>query len=563
MTTFFNGFPIAGQTAHFLVTYADVGDTDALLRAQAVLATCESDLVTLESWFGCTFNSGNATWVHMAHGVQDAGAVNFGYNSNGSSQIIITGTFQSKTTPAPNPVFDDLARMLFVAEFAEILMGYTSYGWQAGNSAGEALSRFAAASLYPLGYYAPGMGPYVNGWLQSNPRPDWVSSTENTDTDGISFGCGILLLYFLVYQLGFSIQQVIAAGASTLAQTFATLTGLPATEAFPRFAGLIKQHLPVGETTNVPTDNIFPLLDPATRHLWFGTSEQMISSATEQGTFSVVLALCGNQPKSYTYQREDVTTQLTIAAHATGYADATFTWSVNGTPLTWPGGTTAVSATVPVTITDTMPYSNEPPVPAMLPILFAVAKGWNTSTLLIRNAGVFPGNATIDITAQASETLVANDPLTGHTETLPFAMRSYDMSSAYWKDLFQCRGRALYEMSHAVAAIADSVTILKNTPDPSPEQLTALASMAIRYTRALREATGGNLGLREGAAVHARQVGASAPARVTSDLPGVAGGLPVLVNTPIADVAAQTRRAPAVGVGVTSGARTTETLRWT
>ena len=45
----FGGYPIAGQTEHFLVTYADEADVDALGRAQAIVLTCESHLHDLES----------------------------------------------------------------------------------------------------------------------------------------------------------------------------------------------------------------------------------------------------------------------------------------------------------------------------------------------------------------------------------------------------------------------------------------------------------------------------------------------------------------------------------
>jgi len=87
-----------------------------------------------------------------------------------------------------------VAQMLFVAELAEVLMGFTNYGWRAGNTAGEGLSRVAAAELYPAGYYASNYGPFVNGWLGSTPRPGWVASTEGTDQDAISFGCAIVFL---------------------------------------------------------------------------------------------------------------------------------------------------------------------------------------------------------------------------------------------------------------------------------------------------------------------------------------------------------------------------------
>ncbi|MBS0512209.1 MAG: hypothetical protein JSR42_13665 [Proteobacteria bacterium] len=38
---YFAGFPIAGETREFLVTFASEIDLDALGRAQAILLTCE------------------------------------------------------------------------------------------------------------------------------------------------------------------------------------------------------------------------------------------------------------------------------------------------------------------------------------------------------------------------------------------------------------------------------------------------------------------------------------------------------------------------------------------
>jgi hypothetical protein len=65
--------------------------------------------------------------------------------------------------------------MLFVAELAEVVMNAAPTGWNPGNSAGEALSRVAAAELHPQGYYrpagSPNNGPYSTAWLQLDYRP--------------------------------------------------------------------------------------------------------------------------------------------------------------------------------------------------------------------------------------------------------------------------------------------------------------------------------------------------------------------------------------------------------
>jgi hypothetical protein len=113
------------------------------------------------------------------------------------------------TGPNLNNAVIEFPRFVFVAELAEILMGFTGYGWDAGHSPGEGLSNLLGALLHPAGYYDTGQGPRINQWLNGSvgvppipPRADFVSNTVNTDKDILSYGCGILFINYLVYQLG-------------------------------------------------------------------------------------------------------------------------------------------------------------------------------------------------------------------------------------------------------------------------------------------------------------------------------------------------------------------------
>jgi hypothetical protein len=292
----------------------------------------------------------------------------------------------------------------------------------------------------------------------------------------------------------------------------------------------LKRHLPIGEKVQVPRDNVFPLLDPTHRHIAFASNWKTISSTQESAANTVTLEVCHGSPKPYTYQIDDVITEIKVIAFADGYADAAFTWSISGTPLPASTGKKPGVATVAVTITDTKPDSNESPVPGEISIEYFVDDThWNKSTLVLRNA-VFPGNATLDITAQAKEVLV-NDQSTAHTETLALLMRAYDMGNDYWLDSYKCRAKGIWEMSRAVASLIDSVTVLKNTPDPAPEQMIAIAAIAKRYTEALQATTNNVIGLQGGVATLARQIRQSFITSTTSELPGIAGGSPVLVRT--------------------------------
>lgn len=84
-----------------------------------------------------------------------------------------------------------------------------------------------------------------NNWLNStNPsRPDWVSSTEQTDQDVVSIGCGSLFLNYLAYQLNFEWPAIINAAAPTLGETAAKL-GVK--NGFRDFASLLASHFPPG-----------------------------------------------------------------------------------------------------------------------------------------------------------------------------------------------------------------------------------------------------------------------------------------------------------------------------
>ena len=525
----FLGYPIAGTTQHFMVTYAAEDDADALSRANAILGTCEADLATLETWFRCDFDkAAYSVWVHVAHGVPGGGADNFGYENNESSRIVITGTYQSSQS-GPYDIYDEFPRMLFVAEMAEILMDFTGYGWGRGASAGEALSRIAAAELHPGAYYASGAGggPYVNGWLHANPRPDWVSTTEGTDQDAISYGCGILFINYLVYQLGYPLSALVPAGGTNLSETFARLTGQGEANAFPGFEALLEQHLPVGETFNVPYDNVFPLWAPASRAVLFTVNESTLSSVQQPENLSFDIPE-GCMAGLYTYQIENVMTEVDVEGHAWGYADPAFTWSINGTPLTEHDGQIH-AVNVDVTITNVTPLPGDVPFNYSLPVQYIIVDGQITSSLKFANQA-FPGNCYLDIGCGATEALVGGDPVTTQVQSWPLSMRSYDLSPAYEAKLFHCNPPAVWEISSAVTAIVDQIFVLLNTPDPAPDQIVALAAQTQRYLIGLQELTGGSIGLRGAAQAITKLARASVVGPQYANLAGVAGGLSVRVR---------------------------------
>lgn len=486
---YFAGFPIAGETKEFLVTFASESDLDALARAQAILLTCERDLDQLQTWFRTDFRAGspNGIWVHVNSA--GGGGSNFGYESDESSRIIVSSVF-SPSPPVPNQagIRDELVCMVFVAELAEILMDFTGYGWNRGASAGEALSTVMATELHPIGYYASGQGPRVNAWLNSNPRPDWVSTTEGTDKNNISYGCGILFLYYLRYEYGVDYANIITAGGSTLAETYTRLFPGNPSNAFGGFASTLQAHVPLGTAVQVPRDNIFPLLDPRNRLV---TLYEQTPSYTEAGPTlgtRVVNRKAGPRcpAKDYTYQTELMRVTDAFKANARGFLKASFAWRIGGTPLPVRGKVGA--ATVPVTITDTALDAPES-VASSLMIEYIITDGQNQSTLQIRN-DTFPGNLTLDIAVDAVESLVPGDTATTRELTTDLQLFDYRLDWQWGVDALNCNPRPILEIDQAMVEIANWVTVLLNTPDPAPEQILQLAGVVQIYVDNLATLTG-------------------------------------------------------------------------
>ena len=175
MPSYFAGYEIVAQTKNFLVTCED--DTDARQRALNIGGSCESDLEQLNDLFSTNFETGNTSphtiWVNVLKDdpTSNSNGWNYGYETDESSRIVIQRTF---TPPPPSPptiippdppplagpnlnnAVIEFPRFVFVAELAEILMGFTGYGWDAGHSPGEGLSNLLGALLHPAGYYDQG-----------------------------------------------------------------------------------------------------------------------------------------------------------------------------------------------------------------------------------------------------------------------------------------------------------------------------------------------------------------------------------------------------------------------
>lgn len=499
----FLGEPIIGSTDNFLVTVsADTPATRA--AAQAILGSAEADLAILEGWFSYSWSDfPYGIWVSVGEdGRPGPHASNTWYGTSHSPHIEVYGA-TTLNTMGSAAIRDELARMLFVAELAEVLMHAAPTGWNPGNSAGEALSRVAAAELHPQGYYrpagSPDNGPYATPWVQlgfrrrdiqdadnDSPRYDFITVSENTDTNDLSYGCGILFLYYLRHQLHFSWKQIASSWGAHLCETFGQLTGRPPHTAFPEFSDVLNAHLPPGTSVSLVTENVFPLSShpPVVLVASYGKTSRTVRPVPALATLEPG-PLCPEG--TYAYHVVDVTAPVSVVARSPGTYAPRFTWKLNGVDLPTHGA--AQQVTVPVRVVDTMPGKGEPAQDGVpLTVRYTITDSSDRSQLDLVNLS-FPGNVdAIEIRVVMSEAgrSVIPGEFVGSTTIAP-AYRDYDMEWRWYNDVSRCNPKALGEAVVHHDALMGKLFALKNLPDPAPDQVADLVDAATRYAAAVGE----------------------------------------------------------------------------
>ncbi len=211
---------------------------DGQRDADVVLATCEADYAKISTYFG-GLKAGPFNVILLSY---PSGAYH--------NTCAATDLFCDAPT---NPAKGDYSELLNVMEFVEVFQAKQRMGWNCGKSNGEALSRVLATDLYPreLDGFAT-----AQNWLDST-RRNYVDHNFPSDTSAVANGCSVLFLNWLHHELRNSWQQIVAAGAPTLGQTYTTLTGK--TAGFSQFKALIDHHFPAGRPSKLITDNPFPL----------------------------------------------------------------------------------------------------------------------------------------------------------------------------------------------------------------------------------------------------------------------------------------------------------------
>ena len=237
-----------GQTAHFVV-YADPSlGADGKSCADGELANCENDYAQTSAWFG-GIDSPTLPLNIILAALDPSGQGGGGAYHYGCSAVDLYCDVKNV------PTLDiDYTRMLMVAELVEVFEAAQGVGWDCGASNGEGLSRVLATALYPAelnGYTT------AAAWLDTPDRPDWVNNTNSTDQDSVSNGCAVLFLNYLNTQLGYGWDQIVQAGAPTLAQTHTNLTGQP--DGWTQFRQQLDNNFPLGTPSGVTTDDPYPL----------------------------------------------------------------------------------------------------------------------------------------------------------------------------------------------------------------------------------------------------------------------------------------------------------------
>lgn len=322
---------VGNPTTHYSFSYDSSLQRTALnptgpepARTNALIGACEGDF----NWMSGLF--GNPP---LDYGIPCT--VQVTQNSGGAGWSLGAG----KLTVTLNPGNGDanMCRYLLVAEVTEQFMREQGLGWYGTGtegSQGEGLSRFLGARLLRnngLGFPPAGFDN-SNLWMNS-PRADWVNNINKTDDgpDAIT-GCSLLFIYYLFSQLGYTVNQIVAAGAPTLAGVYKNLTG-DGGDPFPYFKALVDSAYPGTSTIPGPDlDNPFPIAKPLQVWTWDGWGWGTFDIAFRFGRSvlnrhsRVEVSICelGGQPLDFPFVGAATMTVLNVAPTDDGVVNVRF-----------------------------------------------------------------------------------------------------------------------------------------------------------------------------------------------------------------------------------------------
>ncbi len=250
----------AGGTAHYYFFYpanhADLGIQPALVNE--VMAHVEDDYALLEEWFGASYPAIDNIYVQIYDGVGGGGLqlLDDGFGGHILLVEIRDNDFRNPESLRTMILHETAHAFEWQLDIANGVDGSDDTGWffsdTLGGTRSETLCRFLHST-----FLAEMLGAAGTGWLGRNAygvtqlwlnsaRADYVNSTATSSNSPSAItGCGVLFLYYLRDQLGYTIPQIIAAGglANTLQDIYETLTG-DSGDPFPAFKGLLDGAYP-------------------------------------------------------------------------------------------------------------------------------------------------------------------------------------------------------------------------------------------------------------------------------------------------------------------------------
>ena len=479
-----------GQTTHFFYEYDDALGVKAQTLALALMATCEGDLFHMAEYL--PYQAGIAGDVFALRPVivrvQDAGLPgdpgagktkgpprnggdNFGDPTKSTQSDLIR---INPLDTAGNWSSADEVRFLFCLEMSEQLM--YAYNWNPADSQGEGLSHWFAQLCYPAIADVE-----VNDWLIQDPRPDWVNNPKPTDRDDISFGCGLIFLYYLQTQLQLWMPDFLQAGGSGLADHYHRLTK-DAADPFLAMNNLLLAHYP--KDVQLANNNPFPLYDAKNRKVNFSYAKSATSGRGTPGGSAHAKPFFSCPAKDYNFSRVPQTVTHTVTADTVGFGIPDFAWKIQGMPLL--AGASNGTVTVPMTVPD--PSHPDTPKKASGAMTFSYSQTDNgalnskTSTLTVTNTS-FDGDYTADIAVDVTEQQEGDlNPVTA-SQGLDFDALTILYDAQFYIDQAACEKAFANQIRH-LPRLQEQIAIIKTLPDP-PSQRTL--GRVLEATAAIRQ----------------------------------------------------------------------------
>jgi hypothetical protein len=474
-------------STNFQVSYED-SILNADIRAQAVAAVCEHEFTVLTGWFGITGAFGTSDRINVYLQIPTSGgANNFGYESGGKSRIYVNP--QSAMTNAANAA--EIIKMMFVNELVEVFMSYNNQkganknSWKANNSDGEALSQLCGIERFRTGHYLA-YPSWVDSWLQfvpTPPRPDYVGNPEPTDGNPVSWGCGLLFLYYLKSQLNYSVPQIIQNGGASLTELYKNLTGQG--NAWDAFTGLVNAYFPPGNTPPFLTfDDPFPLLDPIYRSVTSEASYAARTTVASGKAYVSPFSLC--PAKDYSFDIDSTPERVSCTATVRGFGQPVFAWRVNGVDVPAGGGAIGISASVMVDDT-TNPQQHATALKNItVSCIVSTPTSW-TGALRIDVPPTVVGHVNLIIDALVSDRFVAPAVQTKGTDWTTADNEEVVWNDGYYRDRDACH--VAYNVWVERNVTVDHIPIWRTLPDPPPDYGRVIRQLGL-INELLKEARG-------------------------------------------------------------------------